>query len=124
MCDEPPGQAENRHRAPVRFRPVSSLARPSPNRRIRSAVTSDSSQTRVRLLLAGPAVRDRGAAVAAERLRPQLDPRRGLAALVLGAVDHPQRALDDLRVEAVLRELLTRAVELDVRLEHLVELRV
>jgi hypothetical protein len=33
-----------------------------------------------------PAVRDRRAPVAAERLRPQLHTRRRLAALVLGAV--------------------------------------
>src|SRR5207253_10463766 len=75
-------------------------------------------------LLAGPAVGDRRAAVAPERLRPQLDTRRRLAALVLRAVDHPERPLDDVRVEAVLAQLLAGAVELDVRLEHAVELRI
>ena len=49
-----------------------------------------------------PAVGDRRAAVAAEGLRPQLDARWRLAALVLGAVDHRQRAFDDLGLEPVL----------------------
>src|SRR3954453_18954893 len=68
-----------------------------------------------------PAVRDRGPAVAPERLRPQAHARRGLAPLVLGAVDHRERAVDDLAVEAVGGKLLPRPVELDVRLEHAVE---
>src|SRR5688572_26874276 len=72
--------------------------------------------------LSGPAVRDRRAAVAAERLRAELHSRRGLAALVLRAVDHRERSVDDVAVEAVLGEFLAGAVELDVRLEHLVEL--
>src|SRR6266545_1632501 len=71
--------------------------------------------------LAAPAVRDRRAAVAAERLRSQPHARGRLAALVLGAVDHRDRALDELGIEAVGRELLARAVELDVRLEDPVE---
>src|SRR5580765_4007612 len=74
--------------------------------------------------LAGPAVRDRRAAVAAEGLRAELDAGRRLAPLVLSAVDHRERPVDDVRIEAVLRELLARAVELDVRLEDAVELRV
>src|SRR5205823_11031485 len=72
--------------------------------------------------LARPAVRDRRTAVAPECLRAQLDARWGLAALVLGAVDHRERPLDDVDVEAVLRELFARAVELDVGLQHLVQL--
>ena len=51
--------------------------------------------------LAAPAVRDRRAAVAAERLRPQLHSGRRLPSLVLGTVDHRHRALDDVAVEAV-----------------------
>src|SRR5712692_4837540 len=74
--------------------------------------------------LAAPVVCDRRSPVASERLRPQADTRRRLAALVLGTVDHRDGALDDLRVEAVARQLLPRAVELDVRLEHAVELRI
>src|SRR3954451_22901522 len=68
-----------------------------------------------------PAVRDRRSAVAPERLRPQAHARRGLAPLVLGAVDHRERAVDDLAVAPVGGQLLARAVELDVRLEHAVE---
>src|SRR4051794_22526412 len=71
-----------------------------------------------------PAVGDRRAAVPAERLRPQAHARRRLAALVLGAVDHRERAVDELPVEAVGGQLLARAVQLDVRLEQAVELRV
>src|SRR5439155_1739439 len=56
-----------------------------------------------------------------ERLGAELDPRRGLAALVLGAVDHRDRTLDYVAVEAVGRELLAGAVLLDVGLEHAVE---
>src|SRR5436309_14834122 len=76
------------------------------------------------LSLTAPAVGDRRAAVAAERLRPQLDAGRRLPALVLGAVDHPDRALDDVLVEPVARQLLERTVVLDVLLEHFVELRI
>ncbi len=68
-----------------------------------------------------PAVGDRQAPVAAERPRPQLDARRRLAALVLRAVDERQRPLDDAVVE-LLEQLLARAVELDVRLQHGIEL--
>ena len=50
----------------------------------------------------------------------QLHPGRRLAALVLGAVDERERPLDDVGVE-LLEQLLARAVELDVRLEHRVE---
>src|SRR4029077_19205456 len=71
-----------------------------------------------------PAVRDRRAPVAAERLRPERPAGRRLPPLVLGAVDERDRARDDVAVEAVRRELLERAVVLDVRLEHAVELRV
>ena len=49
------------------------------------------------------------------------DAGRGLAALVLGPVDQRERALDDVSVEPVGRELLARAVLLDVGLEHAVE---
>src|SRR5690349_15036572 len=73
---------------------------------------------------AAPAVRDREAPVAPEGLRPQLHTGRGLPPLVLGAVDHGERAVDDLGVEAVAREVLPRLVELDVRLEHSVQLGV
>src|SRR6476660_9336291 len=59
--------------------------------------------------LPGPAVGDRRAAVAAEGLRRQANSRRGLPPLVLGAVDQRERALDDVGIEAVLRELLARA---------------
>src|SRR5205823_5297600 len=68
----------------------------------------------------GPAVRDRGPPVAAERLRAELHPRRRLAAFVLGPIDEGERALHHLRVE-LLEQLLARAVELDVRLENGVE---
>ena len=44
-----------------------------------------------------PAVRDRRAPVPPERLRPELDPGRGLAALVLRPVDERDRPLDDAR---------------------------
>src|SRR6185437_7963795 len=74
--------------------------------------------------LPAPAVGDRRAAIAAEGLRTQLDARGRLPALVLGSVDHRDRAVDDVGVEAVLGELVAGAVELDVRLEHAVELRV
>ena len=53
--------------------------------------------------LVAPAVRDRRPPVAAERLRVQLHAGRGLAALVLGAVDERERPLDHVRVEAVAR---------------------
>ena len=56
--------------------------------------------------LARPAIGDRQPPVAAERLRPELHARRRLAALVLGAVDERDCPLDDVRVEAVRRELL------------------
>src|SRR5207302_11223626 len=71
--------------------------------------------------LAAPAVGDRRAPVAAEGLRCEAYPGWGLAALVLGAVDQRDRPLDHVRVEAVRRELLERAILLDVRLEHAVE---
>src|SRR2546427_7189768 len=51
--------------------------------------------------LAAPAVRDRCPPVASEGLRAEADAGRRLAALVLGAVDHRDGALDDVRVEAV-----------------------
>ena len=74
--------------------------------------------------LAAPAVRDRRAPVAAERLRAQPDAGRRLAALVLGPVDERHRPLHDVGGEAVRAQLLERAVLLDVRLEHPVEIRV
>src|SRR5205823_11270474 len=74
--------------------------------------------------LPAPAVCYRGAPIAAERLRSQSNSGRGLAALVLGAVDQLEGALDDLGVEAVRRQLLTRAVLLDIGLEDAVELGV
>src|SRR4051794_7348382 len=43
-----------------------------------------------------PAVGDRRPPVAAERLRPQAHPRRRLAPLVLGAVDHRDGAFDEI----------------------------
>ena len=52
-----------------------------------SAKAGSGSSRRARRRLAAPAVRDRRAAVAAERLRAQLHAGRGLAALVLGPVD-------------------------------------
>src|SRR6478672_2229059 len=55
------------------------------------------------------AVRDRRPAVAPEGLRAQLHSGRRLAALVLGAIDEGDRALDHSRVE-LLGELLARAV--------------
>src|SRR5919106_2356675 len=67
-----------------------------------------------------PAIRDRRPPVAAERLRAQLHARRRLAALVLGTVDQRDHLLDDVVVE-LLEQLLPRAVELDVRLEHGIE---
>src|SRR6059036_3343063 len=56
--------------------------------------------------LASPAVRDRRAPVAAERLRAQLHARRCLPPLVLGTVDHVDRARHDVLVEAVRGELV------------------
>ena len=58
--------------------------------------------------LAAPAVRDRQAPVAAERLRAQLHAGRRLPALVLGPVDHRERAVDDLGIEPVAGQLLAR----------------
>src|SRR5438477_3728316 len=60
--------------------------------------------------LPAPAVRDRRSPVASEGLRAQADTGRRLAALVLGAVDHRDGALDDVRVEAVARQFLPGAV--------------
>src|SRR5947207_15761134 len=71
-----------------------------------------------------PAIGDRRAPVAAERLRPELDARRRLPALVLRPVDHLDCAFDDVAVEPVARQLLARAVLLDVRLEDPVERRI
>src|SRR5439155_23813556 len=73
---------------------------------------------------AAPAVGDGRSPVAPERLGAEPDAGRGLAALVLGAVDQGNGALHDVRVEAVRRQLLERAVLLHVGGEHLVELRV
>src|SRR5262245_26848024 len=80
--------------------------------------------SQTRQFSAAPTIRDRQAPVAAERLRAQLHPRRRLPPLVLGAVDHRERAVDDLGVEPVARQVLARLVELDVRLEHPVEILV
>src|SRR5919204_1122526 len=74
--------------------------------------------------LTAPAVCDRCAAVAAEGLWREPDAWRRLATLVLGAVDQGEGPLDDVRVESVLGELLTRTVLLDIGLEHAVERRV
>ena len=52
---------------------------------------------------APPAVGDRRPPVAAEGARAELDARRRLAALVLGAVDERERPADDLRVELLPR---------------------
>jgi hypothetical protein len=68
-----------------------------------------------------PAVRDRRASVAPERLRAELHAGRGLAPLVLGPIDERERPLHDAGIEPVLEQLLARAVELDVRLEDAVE---
>ena len=74
--------------------------------------------------LTRPAVRDRRAPVAPERLRPQLDAGRRLPALVLRAVDQSHRPLDELAVEPVGGQLLARPVVLDVGLQDAVELGV
>ena len=50
-----------------------------------------------------------------------LDARRRLAALVLGEVDEPDRAIDLLRGQALCDQLLAALVELDVALEDAVE---
>ena len=70
---------------------------------------------------AAVAVRDRHPPVAAERLRRDLDPRRLLAALVLGQVDEADDAVDVLRGQAAGDELLAAEVLLDVALEDRVE---
>src|SRR6187551_1125907 len=67
-----------------------------------------------------PAVRDRRAPVATERLRAQLDAGRRLPALVLRAVDEPDGAFDDRGIE-LLDQLLARAILFDVRLQHGIE---
>src|SRR2546429_6828552 len=77
-----------------------------------------------RVSSAAPAIRDRDAAIPSERLRAQLDAGRRLAPLVLGVGDQCERALHDLLLEAVPRQLLPGAIELDIRLEHAVELRI
>src|SRR5262245_21876051 len=74
--------------------------------------------------LTAPAVRDREAPVAPERLRAQLHTGWRLAALVLRAVDHRERPVHDLGIEPVPGQVLARLVELDVFLEHPVELRI
>ena len=48
-----------------------------------------------------PAVRDRRAPVAPERLRAELHAGGRLTPLVLGAVDQRERPVDDIRVEPV-----------------------
>ena len=63
------------------------------------------------------AVRDRQPPVAAERLRGDLDARGRLAALVLGAVDHPDHALDVLGGQALAHELVGVEVLLHVARE-------
>src|SRR5205809_2980546 len=73
---------------------------------------------------AAPEIRDRQPPVAAERLGAELHPGRRLSALVLGAVDHRERAVDDLGIEPVAGQVLARLIELDVRLENSVELRI
>src|SRR5438309_7821774 len=90
--------------------------------RCRHAFTS--AHARENYGLASPVVRDRRPAVAPERLRPQPHSRGRLPALVLGAVDHRDGALHDVGIEPVAGQLLPRAVELDVRLEDAIELRV
>src|SRR5207248_9196748 len=74
--------------------------------------------------LVSPAVRDRRPPVSPERLGSEADARRGLPAFVLGAIDHRDGTVDDIRIEAVAGELLAGAVELDVGLEDAVELGV
>src|SRR5829696_917806 len=75
-------------------------------------------------LSAAVAVRDRHAAVAAERLGADLDARRVLPALVLGEVDEPDDAGDVLLRETPRHELVAAQVVLDVALEDAVEDRV
>src|SRR5687768_15383364 len=67
-----------------------------------------------------PAIRDGRPPIAPESLRPELHPRRGLAALVLGLVDERDHLLDNPGVE-LLEQFLARAIEFDVRLEHGIE---
>src|SRR5215510_12843257 len=68
-----------------------------------------------------PGVGDRNPAVAAEVATRDLRPRRILPPLVLGTVDHPDHALDQLRIEAM-RDQLGRAMVLfDVVVEDVVE---
>src|SRR5207245_6404470 len=98
--------------AQLRARPASAGRDP---RRPRAAVATATRRRRLAQLLADaratdprrraaaagltrPAVRDRCPPVAAERLRPELHAGRGLAALVLRAVDHRERALDDVGI--------------------------
>src|SRR5919202_999812 len=71
--------------------------------------------------LPAPAVGNRRSPVAAERLLPQADAGRRLSALVLGAVDQRDGALDDVGIEAVSAQLLRRPVFLDVGGKHFVE---
>src|SRR3954467_8062952 len=67
------------------------------------------------------AVRDRQAAVAAERARRDADARRGLAALVLGLVDHSDDGPDPPRGQPLAHELLGVEVALDVAEQDPVE---
>src|SRR5215207_8452877 len=75
-------------------------------------------------LSAAVAVRDRHAAVAAERLGADLDARRVLPALVLGEVDEPDDALHVLLGQAPCDELVAAQIVLHVALEDAVEDRV
>src|SRR5581483_11425943 len=133
-CRSPPRRCSSTGAPTTRFRSSTRAPTPpvpAPSSSSSTASTTSSRSTRARAPTrrcgtrsAGPAVRDRSPPVAAERLRAQLHSRRRLAALVLGAIDHRERALDHVRVESVLRQLLARPVELHVGLEHPVELRV
>src|SRR3954447_16464930 len=66
-------------------------------------------------------VRDRHPAVAAERLRADLDPRGRLPALVLGQVDKADHRVHDVGGQAAADQLLAALVLLYVGLEDLVE---
>ena len=76
-------------------------ARPRNWRTVVGRLAERNERPRLKRGSAAPAVRDRHPPVAAEGLRAELHAGRRLAALVLGPVDQRERALDDVRVEAV-----------------------
>ena len=64
------------------------------------------------------------AAADAEGLGSDLDPRRSLAALVLGTIDEFDHSDDDITIDPLGNQFLNRQVALDVSLDHTIEILV